>query len=90
MILLLKKGKEMNNKINTNLNYIVSEVILNQTKEFGADDILKSILDKFKNIEELKNINEEKDLLEFIIKKIKDLWEAKMLTYTGFSYYVNN
>lgn len=88
----------MNNKINTNLDYIVSEVILNQTKEFGVDDILKSILDKLKNItEELKNINkksknitEEEDLLEFIIKKIKDLWEAKMLTYTGFNYYVNN
>jgi DNA-binding cell septation regulator SpoVG len=68
------------------INLIISDTILAQKGEFVSNDIYKIIVDKFNDIvNAIKN-----DLQKFIEQKIKALWKANLLTFTGFSYYVNN
>lgn len=63
------------------INLIVSNTILTQKGEFIPEDIYNIVKYKLSDIA---------TLMEFIKEKIRALWKANLLTFTGFSYYVNN
>ncbi|MGJ0846444.1 hypothetical protein ACR77J_07140 [Tissierella praeacuta] len=68
-----------------NPNIIVSKEILMQEEEFS----IKKIFENVKNqLIEYFNNNEE-ELFKFVTDKVNALWESRVLTYTGYSYYVN-
>ena len=76
----------MAEKLESNPNFIVSNAILEQTGRFTTNDIFKSVetrlLALFKQC-----INE---LLQFIKDKIIALCEIRLVSDTGFYYYVND
>ncbi|WP_333638506.1 hypothetical protein [Tissierella praeacuta] len=68
-----------------NPDNIVSEEILMQKEEFSIKKIFENVKIKLINY---FNDNEEK-LFKFVTDKVNALWESRVLTYTGYSYYVN-
>lgn len=67
----------------TDLDHIVSNMILSQKIEFTPEDIVKLLDSK------LSDSVEDSVLFEFVSSKIRAFWGARALTFTGFAYYVN-
>lgn len=66
------------------MNLMISRTILNYKGEFVIGDIFDIIKNKIKEIKDAMNT-----LWNAIEQKIKAMWEADILIFTGFSYYVN-
>lgn len=66
------------------MNLMISSTILNYKGEFITKDIFDIVKNKIKEIKDAVNA-----LWNAIERKIKAMWEANILVFTGFSYYVN-
>ena len=69
-------------KINPDL--VVSNKILEKEGEFTSFEIFDEVKEVLKD-----SFESENDILKFVNSKIKALYESRVVTYTGYSYYLN-
>ena len=75
----------MSNRINIDPDSIVTNEILLLEKDFTINNIYKNVKDKLLEYFE----GDQDKALQFIKDKIEALWDARILTYTGYSFYVS-
>lgn len=66
-------------------NNIVSKEILVQEEEFSVKKIFKNVRAELMGYFD----DNEDEIFKFVKEKVDALWEANVLTYTGYSYYKN-
>ena len=69
-------------KINPDL--VVSNKILEKEGEFTSFEIFEEVKEVLKD-----SFESENDILKFVNSKIKALYESRVVTFTGYSYYLN-
>ena len=76
----------MSSNLSNNSDYIISNVILEQKGLFSLNDILEKVKGALLSLFE-DNISR---LIDFINGKIAELCDTRLVSSTGFYYYVND
>ena len=70
--------------MNINPDLVVSKKILEKEGGFTSFEIFEEVKEVLKD-----SFESENDILKFVNSKIKALYESRVVTFTGYSYYSN-